>query len=348
VLIILFGRLGDVVMATSVATALRRHTPGTHLTWLTGADAVPLLLGHPDIDRVLTADPGTLFALRMEKFDLMVNLDRSIVASALAMQIEATHRAGFGYSASGAVVPLDPATRVLVDINRHPSVRAANHQSWTEIHYAIAGLDLSQRMSLPSLVLRPEEDAAALAWRRRTVVAGERLLLCCIGSHVNDPQKRWPAGHWRRLWANLARVPGLRPVVHAGPHEASFHTEVTSHMPPGTRDGGVAADLREVMARVRSADAVVTGDSLALHLAMALGRPVVALFGPTNPAFVQPAANAVLLRGKAACPPCHARSCRHVATTEPLPCLAEILPDTVEGALRGLMVHAEGGTDYGG
>ena len=188
VLIILFGRLGDVVMATSLATALTRQMPTTHLTWLTEVDAAPLLAGHSAIDRVLTVGPASLLMLQVEHFDLVVNLDRSPMACALTMLIEAGRRVGFGYSPTGAVVPLDSATRILFDINRHPPTRAKNRRSWAEIHHSIAGLDSLHPVPVSSLVLSRNEEVEALDWRDCTVEAGETLVLCCIGSHVNDRQ----------------------------------------------------------------------------------------------------------------------------------------------------------------
>lgn len=345
VLLILRGRLGDVVMATSLATAVARQTRGSHLTWLTDGEAAPLIKGHPAVQRVLVFDPVAVLILEAERFDLVVNLDRSPSACALAMRLDTSRRAGFGYDPRGTVVPMDAATVALFDINRYPDRRAANRHSWAALHHAIAGLDPDREPPLPSLHLDSGEETAAAAWRRRLVPDGGALVLCCVGSHANDPQKRWPAARWQGLWASLDRFDGVRVAVHAGPHEEAFYERVVAGRPADVHAVGVATDLRATMVRVRAADAVVTGDSLVLHLAMALGRPVVGLFGPTNPAFVQRSSDARSLRGRPDCPPCHARTCRHVAEDEPRPCLAEITPEAVAEALAGLLAgdRASGG-----
>ena len=346
VLLILRGRLGDVVMATSLVTAFTQRMPGVQLTWLTDTDAAPLIQGHPDVERVLEFGFSGVLALRAERFDLVVNLDRSPAACALTMELQAARKSGFGYSQSGAVIPLDAETDALFDINRYPDRRAVNRRSWADLHQAIAGLGTTNMPPPPSLHLDNAEEESAIAWRHKFGGTGNRLILCSIGSHAKDPQKRWPLSHWLDLWARLMQRPNVNVIIHAGPDETELHAQAVSECPTGVHDAGVATTLREAMTRIRGADAVITADSLALHLAMALDRAVVGLFGPTNPAFVQSAAKVELLWGKLDCPPCHSRICHYVESGSSRPCLKDILPETVEQALDRLLVDSlEGGFD---
>lgn len=331
-LLILCGRLGDVVMATALATALADQHPSLHLTWLTDTAAAPLLAEHPQVNRVLAFDLTAVLTLQAEHFDRVINLDRSTAACALTMQLSADRKCGFGYSRTGTMIPLDTFTEALFDINRYPLRRAANDRSWATLYQAVAGLD-DTLSPPPSLYLGPAEEELARAWRRQVAGARRRLVLCAVGSHARDTQKRWPLAHWADLWARLARRPGVVLVLHAGPDEADLHAEAIALCPAALHNAGIVTTLREAMVRISAADVVVTADSLALHLAMALTRPAVGLFGPTNPAFVQPTATLTKLRGRPDCPPCHARQCHHAADANPRPCLAEITPESVEWAV---------------
>ena len=339
VLLILCGRLGDVVMATALATSLADRHPGLHLTWLTDAAAAPLLVMHPQVNRVLEFDLAAVLTLQAEHFDRVINLDRSPASCALTMRLSADRKCGFGYAPTGTVIPLDSFTEALFDINRYPLRRAVNDRSWAELYQEVAGLGDSPPPP-PSLYLGPAEKERARIWRRQVAGVRRRLVLCAVGSHARDPQKRWPLAHWADLWVRLARRPGIALVLHAGPDEADLHRRAIAFRLDALHNGGIVTNLREAMVRISAADAVVTADSLTLHVAMALARPVVGLFGPTNPAFVQPTATLTKLRGRPDCPPCHARQCHYAADGDPRPCLTEITPETVERAVERALDHS--------
>src|SRR5512143_1869596 len=108
ILIIKLGATGDVLRTTPLLRGLRNTCPGCHITWLTGPDALPILEGIPEIDRLLPYGYEAGLQLRHESFDQVCCFDKEPKATALAMEIQAQERIGFGMSKFGSVMPFNP------------------------------------------------------------------------------------------------------------------------------------------------------------------------------------------------------------------------------------------------
>ena len=102
-----------------------------------------------------------------------------------------------------------------------------------------------------------------------------------IPGSENEPAKRWPIEHWRRL---IAALPQERFILFGTPGDVPVARAVAAGMPPErVEDLAGRTDLPDFGRRLRSCRIVVTNDTGGMHLANALGVPVIGLFGPTNP-----------------------------------------------------------------
>ncbi len=102
ILIVKLAALGDVLRTTPLLRGLRRAEPACHITWLTLPDAVPMLQGIPEIDRLLAYDAETVLRMEVESFDVLYCFDKEPKATALAMKIRAGRKGGFGMSRYGS------------------------------------------------------------------------------------------------------------------------------------------------------------------------------------------------------------------------------------------------------
>ncbi len=105
--IIKLGAMGDVIRTTSLLPALKEKYPDCHITWITGEGSSELLLNIDQLDLVLELTPASLAYLQAVEFDLALSLDPSVEGAALAENIKAESKKGFGLSPSGKLYPFD-------------------------------------------------------------------------------------------------------------------------------------------------------------------------------------------------------------------------------------------------
>ncbi len=101
------------VRTTSLVASFEAAYPGAHLTWLTGPESREYLEALPSIDRVLPLDAGSLEILHAERFDVLACLELSDEATALAVNIDAEKRLGFGRDKRGVVFNSDHILRTM-------------------------------------------------------------------------------------------------------------------------------------------------------------------------------------------------------------------------------------------
>lgn len=156
--------------------------------------------------------------------------------------------------------------------------------------FAHLAFDASQPLpgQVPNPVLERNTGREALARQRAGLTGSTRLMALCVAAE-DGPSRRWPARHWASL-ISLAMLafPGLRPVLLGSQADRDFATEIAA------LSGGVArnlcgiASLVDTIALVAQAEAVVAHDCGLMHVAAAYSRPMVAVFGPTDPRFAPP------------------------------------------------------------
>jgi len=178
----------------------------------------------------------------------------------------------------------------------------------------------------PRLTLHPAEVSRVLG--RLRLDQAQPAVALCVGAEYG-PAKRWPAAHYAEIARRLAAA-GVRAWLLGGPNDMAIGAEVARQAPQAVDLTG-RTSLTEAADLLAAARAVVTNDSGLMHLAAALGRPIVALYGSSSPEFTPPLASGVVILSESLpCSPCFERVC-------PLghfKCLNDLSPDRVWTALR--------------
>lgn len=212
-----------------------------HVTWLVDQKGVSLLKGNPFIQRLLVVNPFTPHLLLSEWFDIVINFEKEPGICAVSDRIPAWRRFGFR---------LDPQTHTAVSYDHadealsfttDPDAKRGKSKSWSEILYEMLGH-------------RYEGQPYILGYQPRSGIIHDVGLNHLVGAKF--PLKRWPEGHWQALNDDLAQD-----------YRVSWQQ--------GTND------IEDYIEWIASCRMLVTNDSLGLHLALGLGKQVVALFGPT-------------------------------------------------------------------
>lgn len=295
VLIVRLGAIGDVTNALVVARGLERARPDVTLGWAVHDLALPLVSGHPSVDRVHLwrrgSGPGGWRALvrelRAERYELAIDLQRLQKSALLARASGAPRVLGYdrGRTKEASwlwtrerLAPGDPGKHMVeqyLDVLRHLGVA-----------------DPAPERLLPA-------DPAAEAWAEELVGGLARApLVLALGA--SKPPNRWAPERFTALVEALL-AEGRAPLVLAGGPEDRTHFAPTVEALTG-REGVLdlvgRSSLAQLVALLRRARRFVGCDSGPMHLAAALDVPVVALFGPADPRRTGPfGANHVVVRG---------------------------------------------------
>jgi heptosyltransferase-2 len=183
--------------------------------------------------------------------------------------------------------------------------------------------------TIPALRVAP--NAFADVHHKLGLTRGDRLAILCPGAEYG-PAKRWPAEHFAALARAL--VDQGWTVWTVGSNKDQAIGESIEHLSQGAaRNLCGRTQLADAIDLLSGADVVVTNDSGLMHVAAALERPLVALYGSSSPEFTPPLAQrVVILQHPVPCSPCFERTCRYGH----LNCLTQLLPQRAFDAIQSL------------
>lgn len=327
ILIIKLAALGDVIRTAALLPGLKAQWPTSHITWVTRPSGVRTLAGHPLIDRLLSFDAETLCHVEHEQFDLCLSLDKEPGPTALAMRVHAPDKRGIGLSPHGTPYPLNPeaADYFLLGLDDELKFRG-NRKSYPQLVYEAVGLRYAGETYrlYPSAV---ERAAAAAVWERLGVGAHDVVVGLNTGAGQVFANKTWPPRRFLDLARSLLATRGWRVALLGGPEEKALNAELAA-TEPRLLDTGTQHRELVFAALVARCNALVTGDTMALHMAVAGEVPVVALFGPTCAQEIDLFGRGERIVTTVSCAPCYRRTCDKSPT-----CMDDITVARVQAAV---------------
>lgn len=222
----------------------------------------------------------------MRSFDRVINLDAGKTSAALASMANATQRVGFLLDPGGFVQPTNAAARRWLEMGLFDNLKRQGDRTYQEIMLEIIGFaDACQRYVLE---LSDEERARG---RKHLERLGVDLSLSIIGLNTGAGG-RWQFKHWREdgyleLIERLAKRHDLQFVLLGGSEEGERHAKLKLRSRIPLFDSGCDNPVRPFAAIVAPSSVVVTGDTLAMHVALALVSQTVVLFGPSSSAEIE-------------------------------------------------------------
>jgi len=341
-LVVRLGAMGDILHALPAVTALRSAHPGWQIDWvveprwkalLTAGDAAHSIRGpqQPLVDRLHFAQTkawgkrlltrqtareiGALRSdLRAARYDAVIDLQGAIRSAAIG-------RSAMGKRFVGEDQPREWPARWLFT-ERIKTVGAHVIQQDVELVSALAN---DQLAPMPPLL---PVDPAAEAWCDQFLAPHAGQPIAILNPGAGWGAKRWPVESYTAVAQGLIKR-GILVVINAGPGEEPLAQAVQS------ATGGAAIPLtvsiEKLIALTRRISLFVAGDTGPLHLACALGRPVVGIYGPTDPSRNGPfGSDAVVLRS-----PFSRRD--HTRRAEPEAAMLSIQPEDVLRAAAALL-----------
>jgi len=333
-LIVRLGSLGDVVHAIPVAAALRAEFPHARIDWVVDPRYTALLDLVPIVDRRVPFDPRDFFRagersrvlrtvseLRRSRYDAAIDLQGLVKSAALARAIRPRRVIGF------------PRPHLREPLARLFYTTAPDPGSATHVIYknlALLGpLGVhDRRVRFPLTV--PRSDTVDSIVER---FAPDGFVLLNPGAAW--PNKQWPPDRFGAVAAAIRAAHGLRSLVLWGPGEQSLAHDV-ARASEGAAEVSPPTAIPQLVAVSGAARLMISGDTGPLHVAAAVGTPLVALFGPTRPERNGPwALYDVTLSRVDHCSCLYERRCRRAT-----PCIDDIsVAEVVQAAGRRLSAH---------
>jgi 3-deoxy-D-manno-octulosonic-acid transferase/heptosyltransferase-1 len=341
ILIVKLSAIGDVIHTLPALNAVRNYYPNANITWLVEEDAAPLVQGHEALDRVIVSKRkrwlkalrslsflntvqevcGFIKALRDTRYDMILDFQALLKSGILIALARGQRKIGFGKG-------LEHMEHSYIFLNEHiPAV-------YMEIHALSRGMVLLNAVGIPTNEVEyklpvSEHDRKNIDELMKQLGINGVKSLVAINPVAKWETKLWPNKKFAELADMLIDQYDMKIVFTGGIKDYSIIQAITSSMKGRAINFAGKTTLTELAALYKKAALVISTDTGPMHLAAAMGTPVVALFGPTAPWRTGPYGRGhQIITAGLECSPCFKRRCE---TTD---CMYQISMDQVLNGVK--------------
>ena len=309
ILVLRYRFIGDTILTVPFFRNLRRAEPDAHIAWVMAPGSADVVQGIPYVDEIIYWDPVTIHAdsrgkhrslmsklafireMRADRYDKVYVLKRSFSSALLAFLSGAPQRIGFN-----------------TEGRRFLLTKGVPYRS--EQHEVLSFLDVLRADGVPvtddylEAWITPDEARQADELLRAEGAPTKTGLLA-LHPFASYPEKSWPLEKYAEAANRLKQAEGLTPVIFGGGRDVELRNRFRDLFPEGSIDLVGKCNLRISMAVLKRCVVYIGNDSGIMHLAAAVGLPLVAVFGPTSPDRFGPwSKGARLVSNKFPCSPC--------------------------------------------
>lgn len=337
--VVKLSAIGDVLMATPAARALRTAFPDSYIAWIVESKSADIVLGNPYLDEVivwkrsngtrgfkstayfLKSLAGLRKELRSRHFDVCIDLQGLIRSALVSLISGANRRIGFSDGEEGSIhlytEKCDPGG---------PDVNAQQRNLNPLKALGVASTDTAMHMP----VLEDDLQFADEFFEQHALTGQKVVAFCPATTWVN---KHWTPEGWSGVADLLGEKYGARPLILGSKADVALAQTISdgARVKPVISAGQTT--LKQAGALMERSVAVIGVDTGLLHMAVALDRPAIGLFGASAWRCFQKKDNFVWVAKDFPCSPCR----RH-PTCKDTDCMRAITPADVEEAVRRWLV----------
>lgn len=279
--IVMLSAIGDAVHVLPVANALKRAWPATRITWVVQAVPHALVVGHPAIDDFVVfrrrrgwsawrSFAEVRHALRGRRFDLLLGLQVYMKAGLVTAMVDARIKLGFDRARARDAQWLFTDRRIRA---RDPQHVQDQYFEFLE-HLGVDPSPVRWCLELTEAEREAQHDYFSALDRPA----------CAVVVSTSKAEKNWAPDRYARVLDEVERTHGLRPVIVGGPSgaERRLADEVAQATDAQVVDA-LGDDVRRMLWLLEGSALVISPDTGPLHVARAVGTPVIGLYGYTNP-----------------------------------------------------------------
>jgi len=277
ILLVRLSAIGDIVHTMPAAVAIKRAQPGWTLHWVVQANFAGVLAGFEYADRVIRVPRrpslGDLIRLRSafreERYTTALDMQGLFKSARLVFLSGADRRVGYFFQREFSRLFSKPVVP--------PRERKHVVEHYLAVAEALVGVSGEPDFGLKPTAVAVKSVSPMLDVPRAT---GRRLLAVNVGA--GKAKKRWPLERFIEAMS-LARDGGWEPVLIGGPADVTDCENAAAALDPPLANLAGRTNLEELVAVIALADAHMGGDTGSTHIAVALGKPVACMMGPTDP-----------------------------------------------------------------
>ena len=326
--------LGDVVQALPVLRLIKLHHAESEIFWWIDEGLTSLMENDPDLAGVIPFNRrrwnspfrwgevwSSVQTIRKHRFDVVIDLQSLLRSGAMAWLANGAFTVGLDDAREGArgfydvIIPRLTYHTHAVDwyLGALPPLGVPVHRNFTWL---------------------PERADAAKAVREKWNHGSARWIALQPGARWFN--KRWPVDYFAEVVRELsANFDDVRFAILGGATDRELGSSIAKTLPERCLDLTGRTSLLEMIEWTRLCELMVTNDTGPMHIAAALGKPVVGVFGPTDPRRTGPYGQVdEVLQHKLSCIPCMKDSCSY---SQPLECLRAIKPEQVTARVASLL-----------
>jgi len=325
ILLIRLNALGGVIRATPLITGLKKKYPNSFITWLVEEKYSDLIKNNSEVDRIIKYDYNSLISIKAQKFDIVINLDKSQHAAALATSINANEKMGYGLDEDGVFFPFNEGSKYHYEICLDNwGKKSENKKSYQELIFEIAELEYKGEKYVLNLQ-KEERDFAQEFIKKYDIQSSDIILGLNTGCGASYPNKKWSKENYDRLIEKFINYPNVKFILFGSTSEIETNSYLYNKFKEKIKiiDATNSTSILEFGALINLCTVFVTSDTFGMHLAIALNKPVVALFGPTPAQEIDLYGLGTKLIGKVECLNCYNQfqcdrkpTCMDTITTE--------------------------------
>lgn len=282
ILVIKLGAIGDALRTTPILEGLKKRYPESYITWVTDEASYPILEGNSHIDRLRILNFGTYLSLKKERFHLLLNFDKESEALGFAGEMEADKKMGFKISSEGKLAIYNRESSYGYELGLFDELKfRKSKKSYQEIIFEMAGLTFEGEEY--SLYLSEEEVSFGEKFLTASGLNRDAQMLIGFNTGCGEAfaTKKWTIDGFVELGEMLYSRFASAILLLGGPSETERNKKIEDALSFKIYNTGNNNSLKEFASLIRCCSAIITADTTAMHIAIALKVPVVALFGST-------------------------------------------------------------------
>jgi heptosyltransferase II len=316
ILIIKLGAIGDVIRTTSLLGALKEKYPYCNIDWATKSNAAEIVKNNHNVDLTFIIDESNeLLEKMLKKYDLVINFDDEEAACELAGQVKKGKLIG-AYSQDGkrkytedSAAWFDMGLISKFGKIRADELKIENKKTYHEIHFGILGLK-NDKIHQTEIFLNDKNFEVAGEFAKQHGISENGFVIGInTGAGGRWQDKKLPIGKAIELILKLEeKFPDAKMILFGGPEEKERNKEILNNA-KNLIDAGCNNSLLDFAGLVNLCTTLITSDSLAMHIGIALKKKIVAFFCPTSCAEIELYGRGVKILPKKGCVCCYKSKC---------------------------------------
>lgn len=309
ILIIKMAAMGDVLRTTPILKAIKRKYPNSHISWICEKNSFKLLQTNPLIDSLFIYNLSSVLQITTEEYDYVFSFDKMKYSASIATLAKSRKKFGFGLNKFGNIFSFNKSSEysLLLGIDNELKFRK-NKMTYQEIIYQMAELPYKK----DEYILNLTEEDRKISYnfcKKNKISENDFIIGFNIGSGEDFANKSLTTGKFIQLAKKIISSFNCKIILLGDEKEREKQEEIKKEV----RSKNIIllnnCRVREFAGVIERCNIIVSGDTLGMHIGIALKKKVVAIFTSTAPVEIELYGRGIKIIPPINCTPCYKRYC---------------------------------------